>query len=222
MRLFVCILLLALPSLAVAGDDISKVNGAVRTDPGHVYGDLSTVNGSITLESRVRAAEVSTVNGSIRSEPLASAREMTTVNGSIRLGSGNLVTGDVSTVNGAIRIGEGGRIGGDIATVNGSISLDDAQLHGDISTVNGDITLGANSRVEGGIVVERPRNSWWPIRFESGKPPPRVVIGAGATVSGALVFHRDVRLYVHDSARIGAVTGATPVRFSGSEPPDLP
>ena len=222
MRLSVCFLLFALPSLAVAGDDISKVNGAVRTDAGQVYGDLSTVNGSITLETRVRAADVSTVNGSIRSEPLASARELTTVNGGIRLGTGNLVTGDVTTVNGGIRIGEDGRVGGDVTTVNGSITLERARLAGDITTINGDITVGAGSRVEGGILVDRPRSSWWPIRFESGKPPPRVVIGPDSVVAGTLVFRREVKLYVHDSARIGTVTGTTPVRFSGNEPPASP
>ena len=213
---------LALPSLALASDDISKVNGAVRTEAAHVYGDLSTVNGSITLETRVRAAEVSTVNGGIRSQPLASARAMTTVNGGIRLGTGNLVTGDLTTVNGGIRIGEGGRIGGDITTVNGGITLDRAELRGNITTVNGDITVGAGSRVDGGILVDRPPSSWWPVRFDSGKPPPRVVIGPDAVVSGTLVFRREVKLYVHTTARIGAVTGAVAVRYSGSEPPAAP
>ena len=37
--------------------------------------------------------------------------------------------------------------------------------------------------------------------------------------SEVLVFEREVKLYFHDSARIGRVTGATAVRFSGTQPP---
>jgi hypothetical protein len=33
------------------------------------------------------------------------------------------------------------------------------------------------------------------------------------------VFEREVKLFVHDSARIGRVTGATAVRYSGERPP---
>jgi len=32
-------------------------------------------------------------------------------------------------------------------------------------------------------------------------------------------FHREVKLYVSDRATIGAVSGATPIPFSGDEPP---
>jgi hypothetical protein len=52
-----------------------------------------------------------------------------------------------------------------------------------------------------------------------GSKPPRVVIHANATVQGLLKFEREVRLYVSDKATIGTVEGATPIRFSGSEPP---
>jgi hypothetical protein len=51
------------------------------------------------------------------------------------------------------------------------------------------------------------------------RQPPRIVIGPNAVVEGALVFEREVTLYVHDSARIGKVTGATAVRFSTPTPP---
>ncbi len=55
---------------------------------------------------------------------------------------------------------------------------------------------------------------WW---TDSDKP--RVVVGPGATVEGAMKFDRAVRLYVSDTATIGPVTGATPVKFSGDQPP---
>jgi hypothetical protein len=38
-------------------------------------------------------------------------------------------------------------------------------------------------------------------------------------VDGPLVFEREVKLYVHDSARIGQVSGATVVHYSGDRPP---
>ena len=34
-----------------------------------------------------------------------------------------------------------------------------------------------------------------------------------------MVFEREVKLYVHASARIGSVSGATAVRYDGATPP---
>jgi hypothetical protein len=62
--------------------------------------------------------------------------------------------------------------------------------------------------------VRKPKSNW------SGKPRPlRIVIGPNAKVDGALVFEREVTLYVHQSATIGSVTGATAVRYSGERAP---
>jgi hypothetical protein len=41
-------------------------------------------------------------------------------------------------------------------------------------------------------------------------------------VKGELKFERKVRLYVSDRATIGTVTGATPVPFTGDNPPSAP
>ena len=49
--------------------------------------------------------------------------------------------------------------------------------------------------------------------------PPRVVIGPRATVAGVLRFKREVELLVSESATIGPVEGATPVRFATEAPP---
>ena len=38
-------------------------------------------------------------------------------------------------------------------------------------------------------------------------------------VDGPLVFEREVVLYVHASARTGAITGATAIRYDGASPP---
>ena len=48
---------------------------------------------------------------------------------------------------------------------------------------------------------------------------PRIIIGPNAVVEGPLVFERPVTLYVHTSARIGAVTGATAKPFSTDTAP---
>jgi len=73
------------------------------------------------------------------------------------------------------------------------------------------------SHVRGGITVEKPNSGWMPVSMKQRKL--RIVIGPDAVVDGPLVFKRDVTLYVHKSARIGQVTGATAVRYDGARPP---
>ena len=46
-----------------------------------------------------------------------------------------------------------------------------------------------------------------------------VVIGPNAVVDGPLVFEREVKLYVHGSARTGKITGASAIRFDTPTPP---
>ncbi len=145
--------------LAVASDDISKVNGSIRTESGTAYRDLDTVNGSIHLAKGVQARGVETVNGGI------------------------------------------GLVGTEVGR--------------NVETVNGDITVGIGSHVKGGIRVTKPSFSL------SLTPPrkPRIIIGPNATVDGTLNFEREVTLYVHDSASIGPVSGATVRRFDTEAAP---
>ncbi|MCL7715540.1 hypothetical protein [Stenotrophomonas mori] len=213
-RLLLLALLLPLGQ-AMAGDDISKVNGSIRTDANGVYRDLDTVNGSIHLASHVRARDVDTVNGSIRADEYVQARNLETVNGTIRSGTGLVVSGGLETVNGSIFVDQGGRISDDVETVNGSIGLVRSEVGGDVKTVNGDITIGVGSHVRGGVRVSKPTFSL------SLTPPrrPRVIVGPEAVVEGTLSFEREVRLYVHESARIGPVSGATVRRFDTESAP---
>lgn len=214
-RLFLLLALSASTPLVLAADDISKVNGSIHTDANTTYGDLDTVNGSIQLASGVQVRGVETVNGSIQIADNVQARTIETVNGGIRAGR-NLVLGrGLETVNGSIYVDRGSRIGGDVETVNGSIGLVGTQVDGDIETVNGDITVGIDSHVKGGIKVNRPSFN---ISLTAPRKP-RIVIGPNAVVDGALVFEREVTLYVHDSARIGPVSGATMQRFSSETAP---
>ena len=216
-RLFLLLLLSANAPLALASDDISKVNGSIQTQANTTYGDLDTVNGSIQLASNVQARGVETVNGGVRTEDNVQARNIETVNGAIRAGRNLVISRGLVTVNGGIYVDRGGRIGGGVETVNGSIGLVATQVDGDIETVNGDITVGVGSHVKGGIRVEKPTGNWGP---RMGKPKvPRIVIGPNAVVEGQLIFEREVTLLVHDSAKIGPVTGATPQRFDSETAP---
>ena len=199
------------------GRDIDKVNGGITAEAGQSYGDLSTVNGGIDLEMGAKVEDVETVNGGIDAEDDVSARSVSTVNGGIHFGQRARIDGDVETVNGGIFIDRGGNLRRGVSTVNGGIGLIDTDLGGGIETVNGDVTVGVGSHVKGGIRVEKPSKSWG-VRW--GKPKvPRIVIGANAVVEGNLVFERDVKLYVHESARIGAVSGATAQRYNSATPP---
>lgn len=214
MSLAISTLALSFVGPASASEDISKVNGSIRVDDGKTVGDLDSVNGSIRLGDHGQADDASTVNGSIEIGNDATIRSAGTVNGRISIGNRTRVTKGVDTVNGSLSFDEGSDVGGDVANVNGSIRLRAAHVGGGIRTVSGDIEIGADSRVDGGILVEKS-NSWF--NFGSSKPP-RVVIGPRAVVQGKLVFEREVELHVSDSARIGEVTGATPIKFSGENP----
>ncbi len=206
------------PVAAGHGQDIDKVNSSITAEAGQTYGDLSTVNGGIRIEAGAHVQEAETVNGSIRTGDDVHSRSLSTVNGSIHVGERTQVDGNIETVNGGIFVDRGSKVARGIETVNGAIGIVDTDLGAGIETVNGDITVGVGSHVKGGIHVEKPGKGW--SGFRMGKPKiPRIIIGPNAVVEGPLVFDRDVKLYVHASARIGSLTGASAVRFDGATPP---
>ena len=200
------------------GQDIDKVNSSITAEAGQVYGDLSTVNGAIRIDAGAHLEDAETVNGSIRAEDDIQARSLSTVNGSIHAGKRAQLEGSIETVNGGIFVDRGSKVSRSIETVNGAIGIVDTDVGGDIETVNGDITVGVGSHVRGGIKVEKPNNNWMGLRIGKQKIP-RIVIAPDAIVEGPLVFEREVKLYVHASARIGSVRGANAVRFEGTSPP---
>lgn len=210
-------LALALVSSAALaeGQDIDKVNGSITVDASDRVGDLGTVNGSIKIGASARTGDAETVNGSIRVASNVQCGGLSTVNGSIHVDDHVQMNDGVSTVNGGIFIDRFGNIRGDVETVNGAIGLVDTDVSGGIETVNGDVTVGVGSHVRGGIHYEKPSKQW--ISFGKRKNP-RVVIGPDARVDGPLVFERPVELYVHNTATIGRVTGATAVRYAGQPP----
>jgi len=207
-------LALALSAPAFAAQDIDKVNGSITVEAGQRRGDLETVNGSIKIGAGARAGKAETVNGSITVGNGAQTGRLETVNGSIRAGTKLTANGGLETVNGGIFVDRGGRLGGDVSTVNGSMGLVATELNGGIDTVNGDVTVGIDSHVTGGIKYTKPTGN-----FTFQKRDPIVIIGPNARVDGPLVFERSVKLYVHSSAKTGAIRGATAIAFTGATPP---
>ncbi|XUP37139.1 hypothetical protein WAE31_05070 (plasmid) [Xanthomonas axonopodis pv. vasculorum] len=136
------------------------------------------------------------------------------VNGRISADAGKTY-GALETVNGSILAERCSRISGGVETVNGSIGLVGTELGKGIETVNGDITVGVGSHVRGGIDVSKPSFGF---SFQPSRKP-RVVIGPDAVVDGPLHFEREVNLYVHRSAKIGAVSGATARSFDSDVAP---
>lgn len=196
------------------GHDISHVNGGITAESGHSYGDLDTVNGGISLQKGAIAGGVETVNGGISAEDDVQVESLETVNGGIRAGERLKVARGVETVNGGIHVDFNSHIGGDVSTVNGGITVRQTEVDGKLSTVNGDITVGARSHVHGGIRVEKQHGISW-----GKRRVPRIVIGPNAVVDGELVFEREVELFVHASAKIGKVVGATARPYTDELPP---
>ncbi|MGH8025992.1 MAG: hypothetical protein ACREO0_04605 [Pseudoxanthomonas sp.] len=198
-----------------AAEDISKVNGSINADSGQTYGDLETVNGSINISGGATTEDASTVNGSINVGDKAVTGGLETVNGGIKLAREVTVNGGVETVNGSIFVDHGGKVKEGVETVNGAIGLVATQLGGGIETVRGDVTVGVDSHVRGGVRVQKSQGMF---NIEP-KRDPRIIIGPNAVVEGALVFERPVKLYVHKTAKIGPVTGATAQSFDGPTAP---
>ena len=218
MLLPLALALAATPAFAQDRVSIDTVNGSIHAEAGRTYGSLETVNGSIRVDADVRVGSAETVNGSIRIGDGAQVGDLETVNGSIHAGQRVRVDGDIETVNGGIFVDRGGAVSGGVETVNGAIGLVDTDVGRGIETVNGDVTVGVGSHVRGGILVEKPNVQFLNMR----KRDPRIVIGPNAQVDGPLVFKRPVVLYVHDTAKVGSITGATAQRFSTPTPPAAP
>lgn len=197
------------------GGDSHTVNGEIHVPAGMKRGAVSTVNGTISVADDATVSAARSVNGEIRVGAHATAEALRSVNGSIVLGAGAHVDETVTSVNGSLTLRDDSQVAGAVGNVNGTIDLTAAHVGGGIQSVNGDINIRGNSHIEGGILMRKPSHGW----FNRESSGPRIVIGPGASVAGELRFERKVRLYVSDRATIGRVTGATPIRFSGENPP---
>jgi len=195
------------------GSAYSKVNGTVKVPAGEHAGAVGTVNGTVQVGENAVVGSVHSVNGEIELAAHASADSISAVNGEVTLADGARVAGGITTVNGSIEL-KGADVAGMVKNVNGHMVLEGAHVAGGLHTIAGDIDISGSSRVEGGILVKK-ETGW----FNNDRRKPRIIIGPGAVVSGELRFEREVDLYVSDQATVGAITGATPVHFSGDKPP---
>lgn len=200
------------------GRDIDKVNGGITAEAGQTYGDLNTVNGGIHINKGATVDTAETVNGGIDIDDEARVGSAEAVNGGISVGQKVTIRDGVETVNGGIRIGFLSQVGDDVETVNGTITVQQTDVGGRIHTVQGDITVGAKSHVHKGIWVEKnSHGTGWSLR--ANPRIPRIVIGPNAIVDGELRFDREVELFVHPTAKIGTVTGATAKSYTDTLPP---
>jgi hypothetical protein len=196
----------------------STVNGSISIGrEAVVNGSLDTVNGAIRVEENARIEKAQTVNGSVRIADGVTAASVGSVNGSITVGE-NAELSDISVVNGRISLAAGTRVAGDVGNVNGEIQIEGAEVGGNLSTVNGDVTLADSAILQGDLTVEKPDG----FRWDSDRRKPRIVVGPGVRVEGALVLEREVDLFISDSAEVGGVEGVMTlddaVRFSGDRP----
>ena len=213
--IFTCsLILLAGLGACTGSDDTHRINGSVHVVAGGQNSDAATVNGAISIDDKANFGSADAVNGDIWVGAGASGTSAKTVNGAITLDKGAHLSGKMVSVNGSLTLNEGAQAGS-VTNVNGHITSNGAVVDQAITTVNGDINVNGASRILGGIHVEKLSTGI----LQAEHDPPRIVIGPGAAVPGALRFERTVRLYVSDKATIGAVDGATPIPFSGDQPP---
>jgi len=196
-------------------EDPLKINGTVHVAAGKHNESVATVNGAIHIDDNASFTTAAAVNGDVRMGAGATGGSLSTVNGAVTVDKSARLSGNLNSVNGEVTIKDGAEVLGTVANVNGQIDLTNAHVGGGIKTANGNISINGTSRVEGGIVVQKPTIGL----STSDDTRPRIVIGPGATVQGALRFERPVLLYVSDQATIGPVNGATPITFSGPTPP---
>jgi DUF4097 and DUF4098 domain-containing protein YvlB len=198
-------------------DGATTVNGSIRVGENAVVtGRLGTVNGSIRIDDGAEVEDLETVNGRLQLGEGVRASNLSTVNGAVTLGKGTLVSGDIEAVNGAITVDREAAVAGAVGNVNGRIELTGTEIGGNVTTVTGDVQID-QSVLKSDLVIEKP--SFWS-RVSNRKP--RVVIGPGSRIEGALVIEYEIELFVSDSAELGEVRGVMTLddatRFSGDMP----
>ncbi len=199
-----------------SGAPVSKVLRSIDVGANQIAGKLSSVNGGIEVGAHSNVEEMDTVNGHLRLGADSTATSMSTVNGSVTLDAGAKVKGAVATANGSLTLATGAEVGGTLTNVNGDVMIDGAHVVGMLETQSGSIETRHGARLDGGLEVGKNDNNWQLF----GHSEPRIVIGPGTVVGGALTFKRKVTLYISDTATVsGAIVGAVAVRYSGEAAP---
>ncbi len=215
---------------------IRSTNSAIVLTPEPAEGrNISNVNGRIVVGTGMAVNDVDTVNGRITVEDGATARNIETVNGRVTIGGRNASVNDVETVNGRITAVNGGQIHGSAEAVNGRISLTNVTVGRSVKTSNGDIQLFEssvgqnvetrngdirleNSVIENDLIIQRRRIAGiWGL-FDWDWNRQEVVIGPGSEIRGTLLARDEITLYVHESASVNNIVGATPQSYNRMRP----
>lgn len=173
--------------------------------------DFKTVNGNIRVDDGARVSDCATVNGKLVFGDNTETGDLKTVNGNLRLGRDARVNGHIQLVNGSIELSNGTVVSRDVQTVNGKIEMWGTEVGGDLTNVNGGMLVTDGSTVKGDLIVREASD-------DPHSKPPRIVIGPDSRILGELIFERPVKLYIHDSAETGPISGADAQLFSGEEP----
>ena len=197
---------LILFSSVLIAKDLSSVNSDLFIEASDDVTDVNSVNGDIKIESGASVQNIDSVNGDITILEQARAGTIESVNGDIKLKKNAEVTGDIDTVNGNVSGYENASINGDLNSVNGNIKLTNTKLQGSIIVVNSDIHLQDGTVIEGSIRVKKPMKSWLSRVFGSSQNnKPKVTFGDNVIVKGEIIFEREVRLTVADSATLPTI-----------------
>ena len=107
-------------------------------------------------------------------------------------------------------------VNGELSNVNGRILLTGAEIGGDVTTVTGDVRID-QSVLKSDLVIEEP-SSW----NKASNRKPRIVVGPGSRVEGAIVVEYEVELFISEDAEVTEVRGVMTLddaqRFSGDVP----
>ena len=191
----------------------ATINGNVIIEDAAVveHGGIKTVNGRISVGKGARVNNCATVNGSVVIADEARTGDVKSINGDIKIARKAKIEGDIKLVNGRVSVDRGAHVDGDIGTINGHIKLTGSIVNGSLSNYNGGISVLDGTRVDGGLKIHEKKDG-------SRDEDPVIVVGRNAVIAGDLEFERPVRLYIHNSAQVGSITGAEAQRYSGDEP----
>lgn len=195
--------------------NIDTGSGSVELAAGASSGRIDTGSGSVRLGADAQSGAIDTGSGSVQgADRVTIDGDVDTGSGSIELGAGSSVRGKIDSGSGSVDF-NGVTVEGPIDTGSGDISLVDCQLRDDLRTTRGEVKLEGSTRVDGDLIIRKSK--CWGICWGDDQPT-RVIIGAGASVAGEIRSERETELWVHETARIGKVSGAEVKRFSGERP----
>ncbi|PCI76724.1 MAG: hypothetical protein COB20_09830 [SAR86 cluster bacterium] len=162
------------------------------------------VSGSV-FNRYIATTNVESLLQDIIVEPQLVIRSIHSQKGAIHIGENVRISGTVSNVDGDINMPDGGTVGRDVASTNGDIYLAEAVIEGTVRAGRGSIRLQNTSIMEDLIIGQSDGG------FVNSAS---VFVGPHTEVVGNIVVYNGINLYVHESALVGEIYGATPIYYS--------